>query len=83
MAKSTAVVVEAHGRGRLVIDQGSVGAQPIGPHHDTIREYQRRFADRVNGRFEDADCEHIVPAECPDRVAAAVLRMAGAPERTV
>ncbi|MGW5514954.1 alpha/beta fold hydrolase [Nocardia africana] len=51
--------------------------------HDTIREYQRRFADRVNGRFEDADSEHIVPAECPDQVAAAVLRMAGAPERAV
>ncbi|PSR69223.1 hypothetical protein C8258_04750 [Nocardia sp. MDA0666] len=52
-------------------------------HHDTIREYQRRFTDRVNGRFEDADSEHIVPAECPDQVAAAVLRMAGAPERAV
>ena len=47
-------------------------------NHETIREYQRRWADQVGARFEDADCEHIVPAEQPDQVAAAIRRLAAA-----
>ncbi|WP_227982255.1 alpha/beta fold hydrolase [Nocardia spumae] len=45
---------------------------------DTVREYQRRYAEQVGGRFEDADSEHIVPAERPEQVAAAVRRMVAA-----
>jgi pimeloyl-ACP methyl ester carboxylesterase len=44
----------------------------------TIREYQRRYAEQVGGQFEDADSEHIVPAEQPGQVAAAVRRLASA-----
>jgi pimeloyl-ACP methyl ester carboxylesterase len=47
-------------------------------HHDTIREYQRRYAEQAGGQFEDADSEHIVPAEQPGLVAAAVRRLADA-----
>jgi hypothetical protein len=47
-------------------------------NHDTIREYQRRYAEQVGGQFEDADSEHIVPAEQPGQVAAAIRRLAGA-----
>ncbi|WP_216902926.1 alpha/beta fold hydrolase [Nocardia alni] len=50
-------------------------------NHATIREYQRRYAEQVQGRFEDADCGHIVPAERPDQVAAAVRRLADVPRR--
>ncbi|MFI7189250.1 alpha/beta fold hydrolase [Nocardia nova] len=70
-------------RGEVVLISARRANRLHARHHDTIREYQRRFADQVSGRFEDADSEHIVPAECPDQVAAAVLRMAGAPERAV
>ncbi|NUS43845.1 MAG: alpha/beta hydrolase [Mycobacteriaceae bacterium] len=45
-------------------------------NHDAVREYQRRYAEQVNGQFEDADSEHIVPAERPEQVAAAILRLA-------
>ncbi|MFF0487595.1 alpha/beta hydrolase [Nocardia sp. NPDC004068] len=38
----------------------------------TLREHQRRYAEQVGGRFEDADSEHIIPAERPEQVAAAV-----------
>ncbi|MBB5915913.1 pimeloyl-ACP methyl ester carboxylesterase [Nocardia transvalensis] len=44
-------------------------------NHATLREYQRRYADQVGGRFEDADSEHIVPAEQPAQIAAAVRRV--------
>lgn len=44
----------------------------------TIREYQRRYAEQVGGQFEDADSEHIVPAEQPGQVASAVRRLASA-----
>jgi hypothetical protein len=47
-------------------------------NHDTIREYQRRYAEHVGGQFEDADSEHIVPAEQPGQVATAIRRLAGA-----
>jgi pimeloyl-ACP methyl ester carboxylesterase len=47
-------------------------------NHDTIREYQRRYAEQVGGQFEDADSEHIVPAEQPRQVAAAIRRLAEA-----
>jgi pimeloyl-ACP methyl ester carboxylesterase len=47
-------------------------------NHATIRDYQRRHAEQVGGRFEDADSEHIVPAEQPGQVAAAVRRLASA-----
>jgi pimeloyl-ACP methyl ester carboxylesterase len=47
-------------------------------HHDTIREYQRRYAEQAGRQFEDADSEHIVPAEQPGQVAAAVRRLASA-----
>lgn len=47
-------------------------------NHDTIREYQRRYAEQAGWRFEDADSEHIVPAEQPGLVAAAVRRLASA-----
>jgi pimeloyl-ACP methyl ester carboxylesterase len=45
---------------------------------ETIREYQRRYAAQVGGQFEDADSEHIVPAEQPRQVAAAVRRLVSA-----
>jgi pimeloyl-ACP methyl ester carboxylesterase len=44
----------------------------------TVREYQRRYAEQVGGQFEDADSEHIVPAEQPGLVAAAIRRLANA-----
>src|ERR1035438_1055655 len=47
-------------------------------NHDTIREYQRRYAEQAGGQFEDADSEHNVPAEQPGQVAAAVRRLASA-----
>ncbi|WP_433683549.1 hypothetical protein [Nocardia sp. CA-119907] len=40
-----------------------------------MREYQRRYAEQVHGQFEDADSEHVVPAEQPEQVAAAVRRL--------
>jgi pimeloyl-ACP methyl ester carboxylesterase len=46
-------------------------------NHATIREYQRRWAGQVGAQFEDADSGHIVPAEQPGQVAAAVRRLAG------
>ena len=49
-----------------------------GRHLNTIREYQRRYAEQVGGQFEDADSEHIVPAEQPGQVAAAIRRLASA-----
>jgi pimeloyl-ACP methyl ester carboxylesterase len=45
---------------------------------DAIRAYQRRYAEQVGGRFEDADSEHIVPAGQPAQVAAAIRLLAGA-----
>jgi pimeloyl-ACP methyl ester carboxylesterase len=47
-------------------------------NHDTIREYQRRYAEQTGGQFEDADSEHIVPAEQPGQVAGAIRRLADA-----
>jgi pimeloyl-ACP methyl ester carboxylesterase len=47
-------------------------------NHGAIREYQRRYAEQVGARFEDADCEHVVPAEKPEQVAAAIRRLATA-----
>jgi pimeloyl-ACP methyl ester carboxylesterase len=47
-------------------------------NHGTIREYQRRYAAQAGGQFEDADSEHIVPAEQPGQVAAAIRRLADA-----
>jgi len=34
--------------------------------------------ERAGHRFEDAECEHIVPAEKPGQVAGAIRRLAGA-----
>ncbi|MFI1917013.1 alpha/beta fold hydrolase [Nocardia sp. NPDC020380] len=42
---------------------------------DVLREYQRRYAERVGGEFEDVDSEHIVPAEQPEQIAAAIRRL--------
>jgi len=47
-------------------------------NHDTIRDYQRRYAEQVGWQFEDADSEHIVPAEQPGQVAGAIRRLADA-----
>jgi hypothetical protein len=47
-------------------------------NHDTIHDYQRRYAEQVGWQFEDADSEHIVPAEQPRQVAAAIRRLASA-----
>jgi pimeloyl-ACP methyl ester carboxylesterase len=44
--------------------------------HAQIREHQRKYAENVGGRFEDADSEHIVPAERPEQVVAAIRRLA-------
>ncbi|WP_433565628.1 alpha/beta fold hydrolase [Nocardia sp. CA-151230] len=46
-------------------------------NHDIIREYQRRYGESVGAHIEDADSEHIVPAERPEQVAAAVRRLLG------
>jgi pimeloyl-ACP methyl ester carboxylesterase len=46
-------------------------------NHATVREYQRRWAGQAGAQFEDADSGHIVPAEQPGQVAAAVRRLAG------
>lgn len=40
-----------------------------------IRQYQRRYSERVGAQFEDAVSEHIIPAEQPAQVAAAVRRL--------
>ncbi|MFE2994751.1 alpha/beta fold hydrolase [Nocardia sp. NPDC059246] len=45
---------------------------------DLMREYQRRYADQVGAQFEDAVSEHIIPAEQPGQVAAAVRRLMSA-----
>ncbi|WP_433201075.1 alpha/beta fold hydrolase [Nocardia sp. CA-107356] len=45
---------------------------------DLMREYQRRYAEQVGARYEDADSEHIIPAERPEQVAAAVRRLVNA-----
>ncbi|MFJ4649994.1 hypothetical protein ACIP5Y_01830 [Nocardia sp. NPDC088792] len=42
---------------------------------DVLREYQRRYAEQVGGEFEDVDSEHIVPAERPEQIAAAIRRL--------
>lgn len=42
---------------------------------DLMREYQRRYAEQVGAQFEDAVSEHIIPAERPEQVAAAVRRL--------
>lgn len=42
---------------------------------DTLREYQRRYAEQVGAHFEDAACQHIIPAEQPEQVAAAIVRL--------
>ncbi|MFD6160812.1 alpha/beta fold hydrolase [Nocardia sp. NPDC060256] len=41
-----------------------------------MREYQRRYADQVGAQYEDADSEHVIPAERPEQIAAAVRRLA-------
>ncbi|MFJ9371692.1 alpha/beta fold hydrolase [Nocardia sp. NPDC101769] len=45
---------------------------------DLMREYQRRYADQIGAHYEDADSEHIIPAEQPEQVAAAVRRLVNA-----
>jgi hypothetical protein len=47
-------------------------------NHETIREYQRRYAEQAGWQFEDADSGHIVPAGQPGQVAAAIRRLVGA-----
>ncbi|MRH90524.1 alpha/beta fold hydrolase [Nocardia sp. SYP-A9097] len=42
---------------------------------DTMREYQRRYADQLGAHFEDSASEHIIPAEQPEQVAAAIRRL--------
>ncbi|MET7770620.1 alpha/beta hydrolase [Nocardia sp. NPDC005366] len=42
---------------------------------DIMREYQRRYAEQVGGQYEDAVSDHIIPAEQPEQVAAAVRRL--------
>ncbi|MFI7669493.1 alpha/beta fold hydrolase [Nocardia sp. NPDC049526] len=45
---------------------------------DLMREYQNRYAEQVGGQYEDAVSEHIIPAERPEQVAAAVRRLVNA-----
>ncbi|MEV5835896.1 alpha/beta hydrolase [Nocardia sp. NPDC052112] len=45
---------------------------------DLIREYQHRYAEQVGGQYQDAVSEHIIPAERPEQVAAAVRRLVNA-----
>ncbi|WP_433628582.1 alpha/beta fold hydrolase [Nocardia sp. CA-120079] len=45
---------------------------------DLMREYQHRYAEQVGGQYEDAASEHIIPAERPEQVAAAVRRLVNA-----
>ncbi|MFE9319667.1 alpha/beta fold hydrolase [Nocardia sp. NPDC052278] len=42
---------------------------------DLMREYQRRYAEQVGADYEDAVSGHIIPAEQPEQVAAAVRRL--------
>lgn len=48
-------------------------------HHarnlDVIREYHRRYAEQIGARFNECDSEHIVPAEQPAHIAAAIHRL--------
>jgi pimeloyl-ACP methyl ester carboxylesterase len=48
---------------------------------NTIRGYQRRYAEQAGWQFEDADSEHTVPAEQPRQVATAIRRLAEADTR--
>ncbi|WP_433683345.1 alpha/beta fold hydrolase [Nocardia sp. CA-119907] len=45
---------------------------------DLMREYQHRYAEQVGAQYEDAVSEHIIPAERPEQVAAAVRRLINA-----
>ncbi len=40
--------------------------------HAQTREHQRQYVESVGGRFEDADSEHMVPAEQPQQIAEAI-----------
>ncbi|APA98543.1 hypothetical protein [Nocardia seriolae] len=40
-----------------------------------LREYQRRYAEQIGADYEDAVSEHIIPAEQPGQVAAAIRRI--------
>lgn len=42
---------------------------------DTLVEYERRYAQEIGAQIEEADSEHIIPAEQPAQVAAAVRRL--------
>ncbi|MEV0710320.1 alpha/beta hydrolase [Nocardia aurea] len=42
---------------------------------DVIREYHRHYAEQIGARLEECDSEHIVPAEQPAQVAAAIRRL--------
>ncbi|WP_155981226.1 alpha/beta fold hydrolase [Nocardia sp. BMG111209] len=42
---------------------------------DVMREYQRRYAEQTGAHYEDAVSEHIIPAEQPEQVAAAIRRL--------
>jgi len=44
-------------------------------NHEVIREHQREYAAAVGGLVEDADSEHMVPAEQPEQVAAAIRQL--------
>lgn len=45
---------------------------------ELMREYQRRYAQQVGADHEDADSGHIIPAERPEQIAAAVRRLINA-----
>lgn len=70
----TRVILVGHSMGGLIVRRAN---RFQARNHGTIREYQRRYAEQVGGQFEDADSEHIVPAEQPGQVAAAIRRLAG------
>ncbi|WP_458690263.1 alpha/beta fold hydrolase [Nocardia tengchongensis] len=48
---------------------------------DAIHEYQRRYAEEIGAVVEDADSTHLIPAERPAQIAAAVRRLSGAEPR--
>jgi pimeloyl-ACP methyl ester carboxylesterase len=65
-------------QGGVIVISATRASRLQARNHATIREYQRRYAEQAGAQFEDADSEHIVPAEQPEQVAAAVRRLAGA-----
>jgi pimeloyl-ACP methyl ester carboxylesterase len=64
-------------QGGVIVISAARASRLQARNHATVREYQRRYAGQAGAQFEDADSAHIVPAEQPGQVAAAVRRLAG------